>query len=152
MVSHLKKCSHCGKQKPLGDFYESRHSRDGRGYLCKKCTYAKVREWQGAHPDQVREQQRRYRLKHAKPRKERKPPTEAELRERRQRRLERQREYYRAHREELRAWRRAWRKAHLREVRAYSREYYQAHRAHLLGLKAKYRKQRRAERAAQSRT
>lgn len=142
----MKRCSDCGKQKPLEDFYRSKRTRDGHGHVCKICTYAKVRAWQRAHPDQVRAQQRRYYLKHWTPKLKRPPPTEAELRARRERRKENQRAYQRTHREELRAWRRAYRKKHIRSIRVYSRNYYQEHHDHLLELKAKYRQKRRAER------
>jgi hypothetical protein len=142
----MKKCPNCGKQKPLGDFYKDKKRRGGHGRLCKKCTYKRVRAWQRAHPEKVREQNRRYRLKHYKPRLERKPPTAAELRARHERRLERQREYYRTHREEFREWKHAYRRTHAREIRAYQRKYYWENHEHLLELKARYRQKRRDER------
>jgi hypothetical protein len=143
----MKRCPDCGgKPKPLSDFYRSKRNRDGHGRLCKTCTYDRVRAWQRAHPDQVREQQRRFRLRHFGPRTERKPPTDAELRARRERRKESQREYRRTHREEFHEWRRAYRKKHIRRIRAYYRNYYLENRDHLLELKAKYRQKRRADR------
>jgi hypothetical protein len=140
----MKRCPDCGGEpKPLSDFYRSKRNRDGHGRLCKTCTYKHVRAWQIAHPEQVHEQQRRYRLKHSTPKPKRQPPTDAELRARRK---ESQRKYRRTHRKELSAWRRAYRKKHIRRIRAYYRNYYQENHDHLLELKAKYRQKRRAER------
>lgn len=149
----MKRCPQCGKEKPLSDFYHDKRRRDSYSSVCKTCTYARVRAWQRANPDKVREQGRRHRLRHYKPsRKKRGPPTAAELRVRSARRLKRQREYCRAHRAELREWKRAWRRKHRRRIRAYYRKYYRENRDHLLALKAKYRANRRAARNKLKRT
>lgn len=47
----LKRCSHCGVQKPLTEFTKNKSEKDGYWVWCKKCCtkYNKIR-WAKAHP------------------------------------------------------------------------------------------------------
>lgn len=40
MFGTNKRCSHCGEQKPLSEFYHSKASEDGYMYSCKVCCNA----------------------------------------------------------------------------------------------------------------
>lgn len=71
----VKRCSNCGETKPLAGYYRRSRSADGRQAECKVCAqkrgrerYAdpttgraeKMRQWEMAHPDRVRENAARY--------------------------------------------------------------------------------------------
>ena len=71
-----KRCSKCGEQKPLTEFYLAAGMRSGRRSDCKACNLAakharyvanpepskrRVREWQQANPERVAETRRRRR-------------------------------------------------------------------------------------------
>jgi hypothetical protein len=77
----MKRCKHCGTEKPLGDFYREAGSRDGHRPECKACTSARrklwykanrereierVREWQDAHREQYLRMQAEYRASNAR--------------------------------------------------------------------------------------
>src|SRR5262249_28416565 len=69
-IQHVKTCKRCGQAKELDQFYANPSGRDGKRPECKQCTatrrrewyeanrereIARVREWQVANPDRVRE-------------------------------------------------------------------------------------------------
>lgn len=33
----MKRCSTCGRELPLGEFYNNRSNPDGKDYQCKRC-------------------------------------------------------------------------------------------------------------------
>lgn len=41
----FKKCTKCGEEKPLKDFFNHKTGRDGKSQQCKKCQYAISRLW-----------------------------------------------------------------------------------------------------------
>jgi hypothetical protein len=72
----MKRCKHCGVEKPLDDFYADRKARDGRRPECKACNLAarrakyaenprpyidRVMKWQRENRDRYLERQRTYR-------------------------------------------------------------------------------------------
>ena len=72
----MKRCKHCGIEKPLDDFYVDRKARDGRRPDCKACNLAarrakyaenprpyvdRVLKWQRENRDRYLERQRSYR-------------------------------------------------------------------------------------------
>lgn len=73
----MKRCSKCGIEQPLENFYRAPGSRDGLRGDCKACfkeraaaryranpepVKERVREWARQNPDRVRERAREYRL------------------------------------------------------------------------------------------
>lgn len=66
----MKRCPHCGEEKPLGAFARDRSKSGGRKSWCSACEYAKkrgkphrmqanrraVRAWNDAHPEALRAQ------------------------------------------------------------------------------------------------
>jgi hypothetical protein len=58
----VKRCRHCGVEKPLDDFYTDRKARDGRRPECKACNLARRRAKYAENPrpyiDRVLEWQR----------------------------------------------------------------------------------------------
>jgi len=66
----MKRCKHCGIEKPVDDFYTDRKAKDGRRPECKACNLARrrakyaedprpyidrVMKWQRENPERVRE-------------------------------------------------------------------------------------------------
>jgi len=43
-VTQTKRCSRCGEEKPLGEFYKKNAHTEKRGCLCKGCTLAAAKE------------------------------------------------------------------------------------------------------------
>lgn len=39
----MKKCSKCGQEKPIEDFYPNRRAKDGHSWYCKECDKAAAR-------------------------------------------------------------------------------------------------------------
>lgn len=65
----MKRCSKCGTDKPLSDFYIKRSSGKERPYsACKVCHNAATRDWMAANRERTREIQRKagavYRQRH----------------------------------------------------------------------------------------
>jgi hypothetical protein len=75
-VQRVKRCKHCGEEKPLADFYGDTAARDGHRPECKSCTkrrrlsryqsnreaeIARVRRWQQANAEHVKAYQAEYR-------------------------------------------------------------------------------------------
>ena len=50
-MSKCKKCSVCQMYKPLKEFYNSRRSKDGRGYRCKPCDNNARSKWESENPE-----------------------------------------------------------------------------------------------------
>jgi len=64
----VKRCKHCGKEKPLQDFYADRKARDGRRPECKVCNLAARKARYDANPrpyiERVMKWQRENRERH----------------------------------------------------------------------------------------
>lgn len=58
-----KKCSRCGEDKPLSEFYINRQARDGLTCYCKSCTSIRHAEWSAANLEHVREYRHAYYLR-----------------------------------------------------------------------------------------
>lgn len=55
----VKRCSRCGKTKPIDDFYLNSRRPGGRTCYCKICNTEKHREWVKKNPRRYRELARR---------------------------------------------------------------------------------------------
>lgn len=58
-----KRCSKCGKEKPLEEFHRRRRSPDGRTEQCKPCCSARQAAYRAKDPERVREMRRESRLR-----------------------------------------------------------------------------------------
>lgn len=47
---NTKPCRLCGMDKPLGEYYTNKSSRDGHRHECVDCSLAAHRQWREAHP------------------------------------------------------------------------------------------------------
>lgn len=56
----MKKCSKCGLEKPLSEFYTDPSKKDGHSYNCKECRKAQMRE-RSQRPDKAAEARERSR-------------------------------------------------------------------------------------------
>jgi len=61
----LKRCSVCRELKPLSEFYNSKKSKDGKGYRCKPCDTIARKKWSLDNPVRSRESARNRSIKHA---------------------------------------------------------------------------------------
>lgn len=50
----MKKCSKCGCEKPLSDFYVGKQNKDGYCGQCKACKQAANKAWEKANPEKMR--------------------------------------------------------------------------------------------------
>lgn len=57
----VKRCSKCGQNKPLDQFFNSRSTPSGKTYHCKACMSVKTRAWREAHKEQTKETSRIWR-------------------------------------------------------------------------------------------
>ena len=57
----VKACTKCQAVKPLGDFYRSRDTKDGRAYHCKACMNERVKQWSSQNPDARAQHRKRWR-------------------------------------------------------------------------------------------
>lgn len=48
-----KRCSKCGEEKPVDQFWKDRHTKDGLRSSCKKCLTNTHREWQRVNRERV---------------------------------------------------------------------------------------------------
>ena len=53
-MSKMKCCIKCKEEKPLGEFYRAKKSKDGRQSYCKVCDQSSVRKWQINNPDKLK--------------------------------------------------------------------------------------------------
>ena len=51
----MKKCTKCGIEKPLDDFFARKSATDGRMSWCKKCKIAAIYKWREKNADKWRE-------------------------------------------------------------------------------------------------
>lgn len=59
----MKKCTKCGEEKPLSDYYKRKIAKDGRNSHCKVCEHKEIYEWRKNNPNTQAEITRRCRLK-----------------------------------------------------------------------------------------
>ena len=124
----LKRCCVCKQTKSLDDFNRDNSRKDGRLCRCKACQAAYAKKYRDAHPDQMREEKRRYWAKHharlleqwAKRRDARRELTRAEARL-----------YYARHRKIIARRAAEWYKRNRLRALAYTRSYRASHITHI---------------------
>jgi 5-methylcytosine-specific restriction endonuclease McrA len=55
-----KKCTKCGEEKPLSEFYAMAISNDGLAWSCKACAAKSNAQWRAANKDKLRESKAAY--------------------------------------------------------------------------------------------
>ena len=58
-----RRCTKCGREKPLAEFQRDRTSPTGRRYRCRDCCNAALRAYRARHREKTRAQNRRYNRK-----------------------------------------------------------------------------------------
>jgi hypothetical protein len=66
-----KKCTKCGVEKDLGEFYRKKRYKDGLSYWCKKCSNIYISLWKKNHPEKIKEFQKKYYKNHVEEEKKR---------------------------------------------------------------------------------
>ena len=56
----LKKCSKCGEEKPLSEFYTDVSQSSGYATYCKKCSLIAAKEWREKNKERVKELRRNW--------------------------------------------------------------------------------------------
>lgn len=56
----MRKCSQCGKKKPLSSFNHNRSQPGGYCYLCRPCDRRRQQEWRNANREKLAASQKRY--------------------------------------------------------------------------------------------
>jgi hypothetical protein len=59
----MKKCTKCGVEKPLSDFYKQKITIDGLAYKCKFCSNSDINHWKRKNPEEHKIHQKRKHLK-----------------------------------------------------------------------------------------
>jgi 5-methylcytosine-specific restriction endonuclease McrA len=102
-----KKCSKCGEEKPLEQFYKFKLGKFGRQAECKVCSTARRRAFAATRPDAERESRRSWTLRN----KEKARASQAKSRAKPENRVRSRRysaEWYAENKERLKEIRRAW--------------------------------------------
>ena len=60
-MPQTKRCSLCGEEKPLGEFYRNKKHKDGLQYRCKTCDKSLSVEWNKENREKVAHQKRKWR-------------------------------------------------------------------------------------------
>lgn len=60
----MKTCTVCGQSKPLDSFYNSKQTKDGKGYRCKSCDADARKKWNENNPERAKKSERSRHLKH----------------------------------------------------------------------------------------
>ena len=123
-----KRCIECGEIKPLDEFGQHSHHKDGRSNRCKECKRVYNRQYRAAHADEEASRNRQYK------------------RQNRTRLLAYYREYYQRNREAALAYARQYHQENRGERRAYNQQYKQENRAKIAAQKM--RRQNREQNGA----
>lgn len=59
----MKKCTKCGVEKPLSEYYKDKSHKDGLAYKCKPCANMAIATWKRNNPEQHKIHQKRRDLK-----------------------------------------------------------------------------------------
>jgi len=126
----VKTCSKCKQQKALSDFSPDKHHTDGLRSWCKKCVCDATKKNHAAHPERVKESNKRWRENNVDYNKERIAKWNAENRghveeyrkQYRPRRAEIGKEYYRANRDNILEYGKVWRENNIEKTRATGRK------------------------------
>lgn len=54
----MKRCRHCGEEKPLEDFHCNKNNKDGHTHVCKPCAKDIAARWRKDNPEKKKEQDR----------------------------------------------------------------------------------------------
>jgi hypothetical protein len=130
LVDGEKKCSKCGFEKILNDFYVDRRHLDGHQSVCKECSCEASKKWQREHRDKFKEYNKQWRIDNSEYNKARLKKWNEEnkdhVSEYRElygsRRTELQKLYYETNKERVLGYGRMWRKENIEKTRAIGRK------------------------------
>lgn len=143
----IKKCSKCGKVKPLSEFYNDRNHKDGRESSCKKCKI----EYQYKNKDRITNYQREYQKenkeklsnqnkKYCRENKEKIAESKKRYRQKNIEILNKyQKEYRENNKEKTKEYNKKYRREHKKYYEKYYNQYYQDHKEQILKNNNQYR-------------
>ena len=142
-MNGTKRCTICGKEKQLDDFYANIRSKDGRQSECKECNSTRHKKYYLKHIDQYRETHAKYHLNNYE-----KNRARALAYAHSEQGVKKRREYYAKHKADKREYDRQYRvknREHLREVR---KAYYYANKEKVAIWKKRYKDNHKDELSA----
>lgn len=113
-----KRCTKCGKVKPMTEFSPAKQNKDGRRSWCKACSAEDHRRYHAEHREKCNEYGRRYYVEH---REERIKYNYRWQQENPEKVVEQHRRYYEKHREEIGRQTLRWQREHPEKVAEYAR-------------------------------
>lgn len=116
----FKRCSKCGKVKPLSLFYKKKSSKDGLMSYCKECAKAMDTQYRKAH----KEKKKAYNAEYYQDNKEAI--------------LKQKAEYYQDNKEAIAQKKSEWYTTHKDKIKAYNAEYYQSNKEKIKAYNAEY--------------
>lgn len=63
-MAKTKKCTKCGRELPLSEFYNDSTKKDGHSSLCKRCILLRVKKYDSEHRKEKAEYSRLWRSTH----------------------------------------------------------------------------------------
>jgi len=117
-----KKCSKCGEEKPLSEFYNDKNGKYGKMASCKICKDLKAIQYRTQHKDLVRKQKQKYN-------KDNKDKIQIQ-----------QKLYYEQHKDNLIEYSKKYAISHKEEKRLYSKMYAENNKDILYTKRISYRK------------
>ena len=63
-MNEFKKCSKCGKTKPLDEFHNQKRGKYGKHPYCKKCSIERNKKYRQEHREEIKKQRKKNREEH----------------------------------------------------------------------------------------
>jgi len=124
-MAKTKKCSMCGKRKPLSEFFKDKRATDGLYSCCKPCHRGKTKRHYRENREEILERQREYEREHPERRKAARD------------------KWRKQNPDKALAIRKRFRERHREKLKAEWAAYYAANRERVLAQKAEYREENR---------
>jgi len=131
-----KRCTQCGKTKPLDTFYDKVGIHDGKTGSCKACIRQQAKKYREQNPGKVQKSKKRYYEQH---REEILARDKKHYEKNKNEILQQAAQYREEHREEIRQWHCEYRRQNLKKRRAKDRRYYRENRTKALERSREYR-------------
>lgn len=117
---NTKRCTKCGIEKPMAEFYARKNSPDGRNPQCKECVKAKSAAYRKANPEKVKAGKKKYVADNIESEKEKRKAYHLANKSRLN---EKSFAYRAANKEKCSALNKAYRRVHSEKLNRYTREW-----------------------------
>ena len=138
----LKRCSKCGIEKNISEYYPNKSRREGYISICKKCKYEYCQVYYQRHKDEILKQRQEYQQTH-------KEEIAVKAKVYYEAHKGEKREYQKVHYEANKVEAAAFRKTHKEELAIKQKAYYETHKSERAAIGRTYYETHRAEIATQ---